>query len=286
MRLNCISIIIIGALINCAVCNSQSLTKDRIERLKKSVIRISIEGSDATGTGFFFSPDGYIMTCWHVIAPSIVLDSAGNVLLYKKIFIETNDGKKYETGIPSIFFENSKFNQQAVAYDYCLLRPPSEKISFSYIKLGNFDNINEGDQIYTCGYPLGIKYQFVSSGILSTKYDDPVVYKKPGFPDLKMSRNVALLDLTINKGNSGGPIIKVGKTVQEDEVIGITNFQINPFGQNAQILNEELNKRGNINLPTGISLTESMKLFSNAIVYSSNGISGCVSINHFLQSTR
>ena len=101
-----------------------------------------------------------------------------------------------------------------------------------------------------------------------------------------MPRNVALLDLTINKGNSGGPIIKVGKTVQEDEVIGITNFQINPFGQNAQNLNEELNKRGNINLPTGISLTESMKLFSSAIVYSSNGISGCVSINHFLQSTR
>lgn len=269
------------------MCNSQSLSKERIERLKKSTVRISIEGSDAAGTGFFFSPDGYVMTCWHVIAPSIVLDSAGNVLLYKKIFIETNDGNKYEAGIPLIFFENSKFNQQAVAYDYCLLRPASnKKISLSYIKLGNFDDINEGDQIYTCGYPLGLKYQFISSGILSTKYNDSVLYKRPGFPDMKMVRNVALMDLTINKGNSGGPIIKVGKTIQDDEVIGITNFNINPFGQTAQSLKEELAKRGNLMLPTGISLTEAMKLFSNSIIYSSNGISGCVSVNHFLQSTR
>ncbi|MBI1768598.1 MAG: trypsin-like peptidase domain-containing protein [Bacteroidetes bacterium] len=173
--------------------------------------------------------------------------------------------------------------------DFCVLipAPPIKPVKFPFLKIGNFDNVEEGDNIYTSGYPLGLSYQFVSRGILSTKFvDSTILYQRRTRPDIKVKRSTALLDLTINKGNSGGPIIKLGDSIDDDEVIGIANFLINPFGQNAEQLNLQLNNTGNLLLPTGISLTESMKLFSNAIIYSSNGISGCISINHFLQLTK
>lgn len=264
---------------------SSSLTRERIDRLKKSVVKISIEESTATGTGFFISENGALLTCWHVITPAIVHDSLG--IRFRKIFIEMTNGSKIEVGIPLIFFEKERLNEQAVSYDFCIL-VPTKKINsnFSALKLGDYNIANEGDDIYACGYPLGLPYQFVSKGILSTKFVDTVLLHKNNLPDTKVTRNSALLDLTINKGNSGGPIIRIGRTIDEDVVIGIANFNINPFGSTAELLNNELKNRDNIVLPTGISLTESMKLFSNAIIYSSNGISGCVSINHFLLSTR
>jgi len=264
---------------------STSLNKERISKLKRSVGKISIEGDPSTGTGFFFTVDGAIMTCWHVIKSAIVTDSLYRLKEVKRIFFERATGEKVEVGIPDVFFTIKALNENAVVYDFCVLFPIKPVTDFSWLSLGNFDDIDEGDDIYTCGYPLGLKYQFVSKGILSTKIVDSVYYFD-GSPHNKLPRSLALLDLTINKGNSGGPIVKIGDTIDEDKVIGIANFNINPFGSTAESLNQELKKGQNVVLPTGVSLTESMILFSNAITYSSNGISGCVSINHFLQSAR
>jgi len=266
----------------------QSLTKARIERLKHSVGKISIDGNPSAGTGFFITDQGAVLTCWHVIEPALMKDSAGNMVGIRKIYIEMYDGQKKELQIPAAFFAN--LNKDAVSNDFCFLLPPlnSFNIKVEFLKLGNFDDIEEGDEIYTCGYPLGLPYQFISRGTLSTKYiDSTLVYRRPGLPEVKIKRSVALLDLTLNKGNSGGPIIKLGKNLEDDEVIGIADFLLNPFGQYAEQLSERLNKETmNLNLPSGLSLTDAMKLFSNAIIYSSNGISGCVSINHFLQALK
>lgn len=90
-------------LFSISIVDAQSLTKERIEKLKSSVVRVTIEGSQSTGTGFFISPDGALLTCWHVISPSIIQDSTG--LHFKKIFIETNSGQKIEVGIPLFFFK-------------------------------------------------------------------------------------------------------------------------------------------------------------------------------------
>ncbi len=268
----------------------QSLTKARIERLKHSIGKISIEGDPSTGTGFFVNDQGTVVTCWHVIEPAFIKDSTGKFLGIRKINIEIYDGQKKELQIPIIFISNLNLNKDAVSDDFCLLLPApipfNTKVEF--LKLGNFDDIQEGDEVYTCGYPLGLPYQFISRGTLSTKYiDSTIVYKRAGMPDEKMQKSVALLDLTLNKGNSGGPIMKLGKNLDDDEVVGIADFLINPFGQNAQQLSDKLNKETmNLNLPSGLSLTVAMKLFSIAIIYSSNGISGCVSINYFLQALK
>ncbi|MGI8582548.1 MAG: S1 family peptidase [Chitinophagaceae bacterium] len=274
---------------------SQSLTKERIQKLKTCVGKISIEGSPFTGTGFLISEVGNVLTCWHVVAPSLITDTLGHILDSRKVFIEFGNGVKFEISIPAKFVYSEKLNQSAVSYDYCILVPTlprAKKIDF--IKLGSFQDINEGDEVYTAGYPLGISNQFISKGILSTKYIDSsrnYTNKGLGIINQKIKLSVALLDLTINKGNSGGPIIKIGKTPKDDQVVGIANFTLNPLGSSAEQVNNALekfkidyklkNEKGD-----WVSLTEAMKVFSQAIIYSSNGISGCVSINHFLQATQ
>ena len=82
----------------------------------------------------------------------------------------------------------------------------------------------------------------------------------------------------MNKGNSGGPILKIGST--EDEVIGIATFILNPYANTSQELS---NLSANLGVDIefgGISQVKVNKLFADAVTNNSIGISGCVSINH------
>ena len=266
----------------------QSLTKARVDKLRRCVGKITIEGSTTSGTGFYISSDGSVLTCWHVIADAITADSLGNLIDKRRIFFELPSGEKREMFIPLQYVRIPVFYKKAILYDYCTLSPAkwvSKKTDF--FTLGNFDNIQEGDEIYTAGYPLGIHQQFVSKGILSVKFVDSTIADSVlNLPSHK--REAAFLDITINKGNSGGPVIRLGKTPSEDRVIGIADFQLNPLASNAAELNAQLKKVGqDFILDYGkvkVNLSEIFKLFANSIIYSSNGIGGCISINHFLQA--
>src|ERR1043165_8452245 len=92
---------------------SQSLTKERIDKLKKSVVKISVEGTKSGGTGFFFSTGGDVLTCWHVIEPALIKDSRGNLIDIRKITMQLSDGQIKELGIPTIFFSDPQLNMLA-----------------------------------------------------------------------------------------------------------------------------------------------------------------------------
>lgn len=273
------------------VCSAQSITPERIEIAKKTVGRIILGESPFTGTGFFISSTGEVLTCWHVIQPSITLDSVGNLKNIGRIFFEMLSGESIELVLPDDFFKNPILNELAVGSDFCMLRPAKRlKDPVPFLRLGRFENVAEGEDIYTVGYPLGMTNQFRSKGILSTKFTDSISLLNSGKSKV-FRKNVALLDLTINKGNSGGPIIKFGTSAKDDQVIGIASFLINPFGPTAAKFVEDISDpklNMTIQNPNGswVNLTEAFKLFGNAVVYSSNGISGCVSINYFLQALK
>ena len=92
---------------------------------------------------------------------------------------------------------------------------------------------------------------------------------------------MAVLDLTMNKGVSGGPVIKPGATIDDDEVIGIADFILGPFGQATEDMYEFVTNAGTGE--TGSSALDMVRLFSIVIANASNGIIGCLSINHFLK---
>jgi len=280
-------IILISIFLIPIICNAQSLGVERVKKLKESVVRVLIEDKPS-GTAFFVTPEGLLFSCWHVVEPAIIRDSTTNSILgIRKLEIEFNGGEKVEIGIP-IKLIQTKYNEM-IAYDFVVLTMNTKpKSNFSFLKVGDFNNVNEGDAIYSNGYPLGIKQNIVSTGILSSKWTDTIPIFNLGRQVASYSRTVAWLDLTMNKGNSGGPVIKLGKTPDEDEVIGIATFILNPFANEAGQLAEFLSS-GQMKMDMimgGISNNKINELYAKAIANNSIGVSGCVSINHLLETMK
>jgi serine protease Do len=264
---------------------SQSLSISRVKKIKESTVRISIDGLNTTGTGFFVNTDGLIVTCWHVIEPALIVNPATNKLTgTRRIFIKLYNNELLEFGIPIVLLNN--YND-AVAYDYCILVPKVKRsLPFPFLKLGNFDTLKEGQEVYTCGYPLGIEQQFITKGTVSTKYVDSTLSVNTGSGQMLYKRSQALLDLTLNRGNSGGAIIALNEDETKDEVIGIADFIINPVGGNAVSLIRQLQSASGGVLLNGIDTNQMLANLVNVLSNTSIGISGCVSINHFTDGVR
>lgn len=257
---------------------AQTLGIDRVNMLKTSLVRILVEG-EPSGTGFFVTSDGWIATCWHVIEPGIKRDSTNAIIGLKKITAQLNGGEVLEI-FPSTFLLDQGYIS-AISADYCMLKPNNlPKTKFNSLVIGDFNTVSEGDEIYTGGYPMRIEQQFISKGILSSKWIDKKTLYRPQRADSLINVNVAWLDLTMNKGNSGGPVIKIGRSANEDRVIGIATFILNPYANDAAILVDKLSK-SQVNIKMGeVDINETNSLYAKAIANNSIGISGCVSINH------
>src|SRR5690606_15167195 len=94
-----------------------------------------------------------------------------------------------------------------------------------FYKIGNYKTVSEGQEIYTCGYPFGIEQPITSFGLISSKWQQPIKFND----SLSINRDVAWLDLAMNKGNSGGPILVKTDNPDSDFVVGIATFNLNVF---------------------------------------------------------
>lgn len=263
-----------------AILNShaQSLSPERISKIKESTVRIIIENDGHTGTGFFINQTGMLLTCWHVIEPALVRNPTTNAIMsLKKIFAITNSGEKIELGIFTPLLKAGY--KDALSHDFCILGPViPQNHTFQFLKIGSFRNSNEGEEVYSCGYPKGIVHPFISKGIISTKFTDTLGYIENGITT-KIARNVAYLDLTLNSGNSGGAIVKIGNTINDDEVIGIADFVVNTIGVNVQALADKITNSTGVQISgidTNFYLGQAFQILNNT----STGISGCISIDY------
>jgi len=149
----------------------------------KSVVSVTTDKS--AGSGFFVNSEGYIVTNQHVIDGGTyfkVLDYDGNIL-------------------------DAKVISQDSFSDLALLKVDE---SSSYLKLEDSDNIEIGEKVIAIGNPLGLSFT-VTEGIVSA-------VDRLGPNGLNA---YVQTDVTLNPGNSGGPLInKFGK------VIGLNNFKI------------------------------------------------------------
>jgi serine protease Do len=261
---------------------AQSLSVERVSKIKRSTVKISLN-NQILGTGFFIDDKGTVLTCWHVVKSSIFTRSDKTTGI-KSLLIEYSNGKKDSVCIPTRFY--NKMNDNSLAYDFCILipnRPLEKKDATTFLKLGSLTNALEGEEVFTCGYPLGISQQFVSRGIISTKYVDSTNYifnLKTNVKTFK-PRSQALLDLTLNRGNSGGAIIKIGKTIEDDEVIGIADFIVSQMGNEGDQLIQNLASRSGRAYINGVDPNAILTQLAIYISKASNGVSGCIAIDHF-----
>ncbi len=265
--------------------SAQTLSPERVARIKAATVQLSVEGIEATGSAFYISPAGELLTCWHLIDPAFRTDSLGNIRLGTKIIATNSRGEQKEYGIPAGFL--NRLGIRARDLDYCLLAPvvPFDK-PVVFLPTGNFDQIPEGQAVYSCGYPNALNQPFISMGRLSTKYTDSSTYKVENGVQQKITREVALLDLAMNKSNSGGPVMVMGNTMENDLVIGIANQLITPFGQVSEDLRQIAQSKSSAeqagNNASLANVLSSIKLFTSVFVNASQSISACLSINHFV----
>ena len=146
------------------------------------------------GSGFFISPDGYLITNEHLIQNA------------KKIVVTTTKGKKYDV---------QDYWTDRVT-DIALLKIKGD--DFPYTRMGNSDDIIVGEWIIALGNPFGLfehnNEPSVTVGVISAKDRDFSFGK-----DRRIYQDMIQTDASINPGNSGGPLVNsVG------EVIGMNTF--------------------------------------------------------------
>ena len=150
-----------------------------------------MQRSEALGSGFVISEDGFIVTNNHVIEGA------------DQITIEFFSGKKLEAKIVGTDPKT----------DLALLKVEAEE-PLPFVTFGNSDLMRVGDWVMAMGNPLGQGFS-VSAGIVSARgrelsgtYDDFIQ-----------------TDAAINRGNSGGPLFNM-----DGQVIGVNTSILSPNG--------------------------------------------------------
>lgn len=145
----------------------------------------------SSGTGFFVSPDGLLVTNKHVVAD---LEAEYSIIL--------NDGRR----LPVTVLARDPFQ------DIAILKVDGS--DYKFIPLGNSNNIRVGQTVIAIGNSLGEFQNTVSMGIVSG-LNRTIVASGVGVQTEQLQK-IIQTDAAINPGNSGGPLLNI-----DGRVIGI-----------------------------------------------------------------
>ncbi len=173
--------------INIQTATKYLTTKDALKNSKSAVV--TVINKDGFGSGFIISTDGYVMTNYHVIKDE------------KNVSVRLNNDFKVKATVV-------KSNKD---YDLALLHIDGEDLNA--LPMGNSDLIEVGEEVYAIGTPMDESFgQTITKGIISGQR-------------LINGINFLQTDVSINSGNSGGPLLN-----EKGEVIGITTMKLSGEG--------------------------------------------------------
>ena len=144
------------------------------------------------GSGFILTPDGYIVTNYHVVGDADTV----KVTLY--------NGDSYD----------AQYIGGDEDYDIAVIK--IEATDLPNVTLGNSDSLNVGDHVLAIGNPLGELTFSMSEGIASSVNRAIDVDGTPF--------NMIQVDASINPGNSGGPLVNL-----YGEVVGIVSAKYSSY---------------------------------------------------------
>lgn len=202
-----ISTIFLATTVQSSPVSTQSIDLVRIaESVTPSIIKIictTSEGSDASGTGFFVSKIGLVVSCWHL------LDGATNVRVHSL------DGSNYVFDeVLAVDYENDLVLLQVQATDAPTL-------------ITSVEDPVQGQRIVVVGNPLGLDGT-LSEGIVSAIRDNT-----NGFPQLQITAPVS-------PGSSGSPVVDAGGDVIGVVVSTVTEGQAINFAVTGKVLGKFL----------------------------------------------
>ena len=155
--------------------------------------------SAVSGSGFIVSPDGYILTNYHVIEYAYKGNYAITVMLH--------DGTRYDASIVGVEDCN----------DIAVLKIDASGLD--PVTFGDSDKLSVGDDVYAVGNPLGELEFSMTTGHVSAL--DRLITTDESSEAINMFQ----IDAAVNSGNSGGPVYNAN-----GEVVGIVTAKYSDTG--------------------------------------------------------
>lgn len=158
--------------------------QDTIEHYQNAVVQIATK--TGTGTGFYVPAYDLIVTNNHVI---------------RGMRQATIKGRTFGKQLSRVVFTDER-------YDLAFLIPPTNVPAFPDLRLGEYSEIKDGDEVIAIGHPYGLNYT-ATQGVVSR------------VDRVQQGIRYIQIDAAINPGNSGGPLVN-----EDGEVVGVNTFII------------------------------------------------------------